>query len=313
VDALGGTCEQVNAHSGICFLGAEYGDLFAFPGGNAGLARLLMKWLNKEAISGDPVTSTSVHVGTFDRPENSVRVRRQSVALRADQGSVVYHNEGRFYRANAKAIVVASGSQSAQHLVAHLADTRRGETWKALNTVPVVVANVAVRRAAPFVDIGLGYNQYWWGSKYWSDFIVADWVTLNRAKRDRPTVLTLFGKNTAGPHELAAERFKLLNTPFDDYERSIREDLSRVMTGTTFDFERDVTAIYLYRWGHGMIMPTPGQLFGNGADRKSAPRHIASAPLGSISFAGQETEGTPSIECAIASGDRAAKEVLRQL
>jgi monoamine oxidase len=126
-------------------------------------------------------------------------------------------------------------------------------------------------------------------------------------------VLTFFGKNTADPNELAAERFKLLNTPFEDYERSIREDLARIMAGTTFDFDRDVTAIYLYRWGHGMIMPTPGQLFGAGADRKSSPRHIAAAPLGRISFAGQETEGTPSIECAIASGDRAAKEALRHV
>ena len=65
-------------------------------------------------------------------------------------------------------------------------------------------------------------------------------------------MLTFFGGNTAGPGELASERFKLLNTPFEAYETSIREDLSRMMAGTTFDFDRDVMAIYLYRWGHGM-------------------------------------------------------------
>ena len=71
--------------------------------------------------------------------------------------------------------------------------------------------------------------------------------------------------------------------------------------------------MYLYRWGHGMIMPAPELLFGAKGDRTASPRRIASAPLGAISFAGQETEGTPSVECAIASGDRAAKEVLAHL
>jgi hypothetical protein len=88
------------------------------------------------------------------------------------------------------------------------------------------------------------------------------------------------------------------------------------MTGTKFDFDRDVTAIYLYRWGHGMMMPTPGHTFGttlgsNGKiDRSKGPRHIACAPIGRIFFAGQDTEGTPSVESAIASGQRVARQAL---
>jgi hypothetical protein len=85
------------------------------------------------------------------------------------------------------------------------------------------------------------------------------------------------------------------------------------MAGTGFDVDRDVTAIYLYRWGHGLTMPAPGLVFGRSSDRKASPRRIAAAPLGRISFAGQDTEGTPSIECAIASGERAAKEALKHL
>src|SRR5437762_808650 len=185
--------------------------------------------------------------------------------------------------------------------------------WRSFNTVPAVVANVAVRSAAPFVDAGLGYNEYWWGSKHWADFVIADWATARHTRRDRPTVLTFFDGNEADPAGLAAERFKLLSTPFRDYEQSLREDLSRMMAGTAFDFDRDVTAIYLYRWGHAMIMPTPGHIFGTTGDRNDSPRRIAAAPLGTISFAGQDTEGTPSIESAIASGNRAANEALKHL
>jgi spermidine dehydrogenase len=312
VDALGGTAAQVNAHSSISFLGAEYADLFAFPGGNAGLARLLAKSLNKDAISGDPVASTVVHSDALDRPQNTVRIRQDSVVLRADEDSVVYYKDARFYRARAKAIVLAGGTHTSRQLVDHLVDAARRDAWKASHTVPVIVANVAVRSAAPFLDAGCGYNQYWWGSKFWADFIVADWATPNRARRDRPTVLTFFGANTASPAELPAERYKLLNTPFGEYEASLREDLSRLMAGRGFEFDRDVTAVYLYRWGHGTTIPTPRFIFGATGDRKMAARRLAAAPLGRISFAGQDTEGTPSVESAMASGARAAIEALKQ-
>ena len=312
VDALGGTTKQVNAHSSISFLGAEFADLFAFPGGNAGLARLLAKWLVPDCISGDPVTSTAVNWTALDRAQNRVRIRQDSVVVRADEDSVVYHHGGQFHRAKGRAVVLAGGSHTSRHLVAHLSDDARRSAWQTWHTVPVVVANVAVKTAAPFFDAGCGYNQYWWGSDYWADFIIADWTTANRGRRDRPTVLTFFGGNAAGPGALAAERVKLLNTPFGDYERAIREDLSRMMTGTAFEFDRDVSAIYLYRWGHGMMMPVVNHIFGTG-DRAASPLRIAAAPLGRIVFAGQETEGTPSVESAMASGQRAANEVLRHL
>ncbi len=313
VDALAGTTRHVNAHSGISFLGAEYGDLFAFPGGTAGLANLIAKSLIPGFIPGDAVTSTAVRPDVLDRQSNGTRIRQGALVVRADQDGVIYFKDARFHRARAKAVVLAGGSHTTQHLVEHLIDQNRKAAWRAATTVPVVVANVAVRSAAPFVDAGLGYNQYWWGSKYWCDFVIADWATARRRQRNRPTVLTFFGENVAGPEELPAERFKLLNTPFGDYETSIRDDLSRVMAGTAFDFDRDVTSIYLYRWGHGLTMPVPGYVFGKGPDRSASPRRIAAAPLGRIVFAGQDTEGTPSVESAIASGDRASKEALAQL
>ena len=113
---------------------------------------------------------------------------------------------------------------------------------------------------------------------------------------------------------------RLLTTPFADYEASIRDDLKRVMSGTGFDFDRDVSGVFIYRWGHSMILPTTKSIFGDtpgpggkGLDRGKAPRHVARQPLGPISFAGQYTEGTPSVESAIASGHRAALETLSLL
>ena len=266
IDALAGTAQHVNAHSSISFIGAEYNPLFAFPGGTSGQARALVRWLIPDSFEGkgiDQVLANPLRRETLDRAGQKVRIRTESIVLRVDQESrgkkseanVIYHRGGQFHRVRAKAVVVAGQSHSARHLIEQLADQKRKDAWKEFHQVPVVVANVVVKSSTPFMDAGCGYNQYWWGSKYWADFVMADWATPNRKKKDRPTVLTFLGSNTAPPEEMPAERFKLLNTPFGEYEKSLKGDLSRVMSGTKFDFDRDVSAIYLYRWGQRRAHP----------------------------------------------------------
>jgi phytoene dehydrogenase-like protein len=310
-DALGGTAHDVNAHSSIGFLADEFGDdLFAFPGGASELARRLVTWLSPEGGS---------------KPFDAVpRLELGAMALRVDVepgnvrsvSKVIYYQNGVVRRVAAKSVIVATQSQVARNIVGHLLDKERKAAWSEFNTVPVVIANVAIRSARPLHELGLGYSQAWWGSRYWANFVVADWVTDRREDRDRQTVLTFYGANRAAPEDLAKERVKLLETPFADYEKSLKEDLSRIMRGSAFDFDRDVTAIFLYRWGHGMIMPAPNFLFGkarNGdglLDRSKGPREIACGSLGPIVFAGQHRGGTPSVESAISSGHRAALEVL---
>ncbi len=312
VDSLGGTAQHVNAHSAISFLSGEFGDdLVAFPGGTSELAVRLLGWLT------DPAAQSHL----------PPQIEVQSVALRIDaeergaptNASVTYFKDGAFHRAGANAVIVAAQSQAARLLVSHLLDARRRSAWEQFNTVPVVTANVVLRTAAPLAELGLGYSQAWWGSRYWANFCVADWVSDRRGDPNRPTVLTFYGANRAAPEELPEQRVELLQTPFADYERSLKDDLSRILCGSTFDFDRDVSAIFIYRWGHSMIMPVPSWLFGatrkpNGRlDRNKAPRRVACSPLGPILFAGQHTEGTPSAESAIVSGDRAAREALARL
>lgn len=311
IDILGGSAQHVNAHSAISFLATEFSNnVVAFPGGNSEVARRLSNWLSRP---GDLGVSAQVEL-------NAVALRVDAEAtISGPNASVIYFKDRMFRRAVAKTVIVAAHSGAARHLVEHLLDGERKAAWAQFNTVPVVVANVAIRTAAPLVDLGLGYSQAWWGSRYWANFSIADWLTGERANPDRPTVLTFFGGNRASPEELPEERRKLLQTPFSDYEKSLKEDLSRILSGSKFDFDRDVTAIFLYRWGHGMIMPTPNQLFGNvpgrngRLDRSKAPRRVACSPLGPILFAGQHREGTPSMESAVNSGYRAANEALALL
>jgi phytoene dehydrogenase-like protein len=310
-DCMGGTAHSVNAHSVISFLSSEYAqDAFAYPGGTSEIAARLVRWLTRSDAGRGRDRGTELRL-------NAVALRIDSdVAASNPRVSATYFKDERFHRATAKAAIVATHSSSARHLIGHLLDSERKAAWDEFNTVPALVANVAVRTMAPFVQLGLGYANHFWGSPHWANFEIADWTSGNRHKPDRASVLTFYGSITAPAQEFPAERMKLLQTPFAAYEESLRDDLSRVMRGTGFDFDRDVSAIFIYRWGHSMILPTTKSVFGNvrgpdgRLDRSKAPRRVACRPLGPISFAGQHTEGTPSVESAIGSGHRAAGEVL---
>jgi spermidine dehydrogenase len=313
VDCMGGTPHYVNAHTVISFLSSDYtGKFFAYPGGTSRIATQLIDWLTQSDNNGQARHSFSVQTG-------AMALRVDADPRSAQQASVIYFQDGKFRRATAKALVVATQVQSARHLIAHLIDGERKAAWDEFNSVPALIANVAVRDMTPFLELGLGYSQYWWGGKYFSNFLVADWTTENRLNPKRASVLTFYGHVHVPPEEFAAERMKMLTTPFSDYEKSLKEDLSRVLRGTRFDFDRDVSAIFTYRWGHSMILASTKSVFGNvhgrngQLDRKKAPRRIACRPLGPISFAGQYAEGTPSVESALGSGYRAALEVLARL
>jgi len=323
VDALAGKSTQVNAYTSISFIGAEYNPVFTLPGGTSGVARHILKWLIPGSINGSTsaaIIQNPIQANQLDLAANTVRIRQGAMVVRADtaanNASVLYFRNGQFHRATARAVVLAGQFHTAHRIVEHLLTPSVLNAWLSFTLAPVPIANVSLRRAQPLVDLGLGFNQYWWGSRFWADFVVADWITPNRLDPNRPTVLTFYGANELPPEEMAHDRVNLLSRPFGEYEASLRDDLGRVLADADFDFDRDVSAIYLYRWGHGMVYPKVGFPFGaptfsgGQAIRTPAPRHVARAPIGRISFGGQDVESSPAVESAFGSGLRTAEEVL---
>jgi len=321
VDALDGTTAQASAYTSISFLGAEYFPEFAYPGGNSGMLRHIVKWLIPTAINGTSDTdllNNPFNLAAMDEPSNNVRIRQGAMVLRGDtsstNASVVYFLNRQFYRATAKAVIFAGQSHTARTACAQLFSASQADALDQVTLSPVLTANVTIRSAAPIVD--LGYDAYYWGSQYWADFVVADWVGPNRNDATRQTVLTFYGGNTASVEDQPNERIKLLTTPFSSYEDSLRADLNRVLAGRNFDFDRDVTAIYVYRWGHSMVYPKPGWPFSapinkNGqVIRVPSARFYARQQVGRISFGAQDVESSPANESAIGAGFRTSAEVL---
>jgi hypothetical protein len=322
-DALGGLCEHVSAHAAIAFLGAEYHPLFAPPGGTSAIARAMVRALVPGAFAPGPfekVLRKPMNLDALDVPGEAIRIRQRALAVRADSAgksaSLVYYCDGKFHRSIARSMILAGQGHTTRLLVDHLVDDATRSAWISFSRVPTVVANVVLRSSRPLTRLGLGYNQYYWGSEHWADFVIADWTSTPKRDRNRPVTLTFYGGNERPPEELPAERLKLLNTPFSAYEASLRKDTARLFAGAGFDFDRDVRAIYLYRWGHSLLLPRPGFSFqeplveGEIHKRVPAMRHLAKQPLGRVFIAGQDVEGTASVESALGSGRRAAEEAL---
>jgi len=321
VDALDGTTSQTSAYTSISFLGAEYFPEFAYPGGNSGMLRHIVKWLIPGAINGASdadLLANPFNLAAMDDPNNNIRIRQGAMVVRGDttntNASVIYFSNGQFFRATAKAVIFAGQSHTARTACAQLLSSSQAAAFDQVTLSPVLTANVTIRSAAPVAD--LGYDAYYWGSQYWADFVIADWVTSNRSNPNRQTVLTFYGGNTASVEDQPNERIKLLTTPFSSYEDSLRADMNRVLAGRNFDFDRDVTAVYLYRWGHSMVYPKPGWPFSapinkNGqVIRVPSARFYARQQIGRISFGAQDVESSPANESAIGAGVRTSGEVL---
>lgn len=155
---------------------------------------------------------------------------------------------------------------------------------------------------------------------------MADWnqVQNDPVRRNdgtRPNVLTMYSGYFLDPNTTRQEeRVLMLSRPFGDYEAAMRADLTRIFGPNGFDWERDVSAVYLYRWGHGMVVPYVGWTFGqpvvDGVGRTmrtDGPRTIGRRQIGRISFGAQDSEGAPAIEDAIWAGKRTAEELASSL
>ena len=166
-------------------------------------------------------------------------------------------------------------------------DDKRRRAMQDITIAPAVVANVALRTAKPLVEMKLGYDQYWWGGKYWNDFVIADWLQPTRHDPDRKTIISVYSGNSAPPEDYA-QRTKQghVHSVRNLCESSLREDLARIMVpGAASTSTKTSRPCTWYRWGHALVYPKVElhlrQDRGGTAQhptRTPAPRHLARGP-----------------------------------
>jgi hypothetical protein len=163
---------------------------------------------------------------------------------------------------------------------------------------PWLVANLSLRR---FPEERRGAPLSWDNVLYDSDalgYVVA--THQHRAAHQDQTVFTWYQALCDGPPD--RERRRLLETPWATWAERILGDLSRPHP----DIREIVTRLDLMRWGHAMVRPVPGFVWGAARQRLEQARDR-------VLFAHSDLSGYSVFEEAHYRGVLAAERVLAHL
>jgi spermidine dehydrogenase len=301
-----------------------------FPGGNATIARLLLKSLIPSGIDGphtiEGVTHNTVNFAALDTAQSAARVRlsvtvvavqHEGAPSQAEFVSIVYLKAGKLHRVKARSAVLAGGSWTTKHIVKDLPETHRN-AYAQFYRSPCMMANVALRNWRFLYKMGVSGCRWFEG---FGSYLEVCKQSLTGAADptigpDSPIVLSLKVLYTY-PGLTTEEqgnrgRAELFRTGFRDYERQIREQMTAMFSGYGFDAQRDIAGIILNRWGHAYLSPQPGFFFGlNG---QPAPREILRRePFGRIAFANSDLAGAMDHRYSILEAKRAVSLLLDQV
>lgn len=298
--------------------------VFSFPGGNDGLLRLILKWLNPDAIDGTNAFA-DVHNGkmrfeAFDRNGIPCRIRLGATVVRVaydparrDRPAVVtYLKDGRLHSVRARTVIWAAASWSGQYAVTGLPDSYK-EAMRAFPRVPMLVVNVALDNWRALYN--LGYTMASWRGGFGATanlrapMYVGDYHP--SIDPDDPTVMTFYiplgERGVSAAEQGKRARTALYATLYRTLERRVRHQLVRMLGSAGFDARRDIAGIVTNRWGHAFNVAGPGFFYG--ANGKPTPSSVLREPLGVVTFAHSELSGHQSSPYSLEEAVRAARQV----
>ena len=298
----------------------------SFPGGNSGFARYFLKHILPEAIAGenkfDDIITGAINFSALDRKEQAIRIRLSSTALnvehegdkdKAKSVKVVYSRGGKEYAVRARGVVMASGGWVNKHVVGDLPDTFR-DAYKHFHHAPFLVANVALSNWRFMYDLGITAAR--WQDGFGSACNIRQPMMVGRHQPaldpDKPAVLSFYVSFEHPGLPIAAQvakaRAELFYTSYAEYEKQIREQMTKLFSASGFDHKKDIHGIILNRWGHAYVVPTPGLIFDTA--KGLSPTNVIKQGFGRIAFGHSELEGFQHWGPAADQGRRAMQQIL---
>jgi spermidine dehydrogenase len=301
-----------------------------FPGGNATIARLMLKSLIRSAIdapqSVEGVCRNRVNFAELDVAGAPARIRLSSTVVHVEHDgeaskaklvSIVYSKKGKLYRVKARSAVMAGGCWTTKHIVKDLPETHR-LAYEQFYRSPCMMVNVAVRNWRFLQKMGMSGCRWFEGLGNYMEVrkLALTGVEDPTIGPDSPVVLSLkvLYSYPGAPTEEQGNRGRgeMLGTSFRDYERQVREQFSEMFSRVGFEARRDIAGIILNRWGHAYLSPQPGFFFGR--DGQPAPREILRrASHGRIAFANTDLAGAMDHRYSILEAKRAVGQLLDQV
>jgi spermidine dehydrogenase len=309
------------------------GPTVEFPDGNATLARLLVRQLIPDALPGstmeDAITAR-LNYGLLDRPNQPVRLRLNSTAVRvkhvgepdtAREVEVTYVRSGKAETVRGAHVVLGCYNGIIPRLCPELSQPQKEALLYGVKK-PLIYTSVCVRQWTAFAKLGIS-NVSCPGAPgtYHANFSLgrapAFGAYVGPRSAEEPMVLHM-NKEPVGPGKTERDQYRagrqaLLQTSFETFERSIRDQLARALTGADFDSARDIVAITVNRWPHGyayMYNPMFDPIEWALLDANDKACYVGRRQFGRISIGNSDAAGSSHTDAAIDEGYRAAGEQL---
>jgi spermidine dehydrogenase len=299
---------------------------FHFPDGNASIARLLVRSLIPEAVPGNSaqdIVTSQLKYDRLDRAGSPVRIRLSSTVVQvrhvgdpatAHEVEISYSEQGRLKTVRAGHCILACWHTMIPYLTSELPD-EQAKALRDAEKVPIVYTNVALRHWRPFVKLKTG-STYAPGS-YFTNVNLDQRVNIGdyhaTTSPDEPIVLTMhrFPCKPGLPARVQhrAGRGQLYGTPFEVFERNIREQLARSLGDGGFDPAKDIAAITVNRWPHGYAYQYNSLWDPFWLDGGAQPCVAARRPFGRVAIANADADAYAYTDCAIDQAWRAVNEL----
>ncbi|MDZ7645642.1 MAG: NAD(P)-binding protein [Woeseiaceae bacterium] len=304
-------------------------NIFHFPDGNATVARLLVRELVPRSAPGDnmeDIVTARFDYAQLDDPASRVRIRLNStaVSVRHVDGTngpvrVTYVRDGKATRVSAGRVVLACYHGIVPMLCPEMPAPQRDQLGFSLRA-PLVYTNVLLRDWKSFERLGV--HRVSCPGSYHHRFMLDYPVSLGDyrcpKRPDEPIVLHMTrvpgkpGLDAAA--QFAAGKRDLLETPFEVFERNVRDQLGRALGGGGFDPARDIAAITVNRWPHGYAYgydPASGRVAFEPGEWPREQRHWERARrrFGNIAIAATDSASNAMTESAIEEAHRAVTEL----
>ncbi|MBN9554185.1 MAG: NAD(P)/FAD-dependent oxidoreductase, partial [Alphaproteobacteria bacterium] len=296
----GSTARMGYTPAGYSETGGSYS--FHFPDGNASIARLLVRALIPGSIEGHDardIVTAKADYSRLDRPGQAVRIRLNQIAVRvrnAGKTVEVAYTEAKggkkVMRVRARDCVLAGWNMMIPYLVPELPAAQKAALHK------------------------LGISRVSAPGGYHTQFGLNNPVDIGgyRAARDPDgPMLIRMVRTPAAPglperEQHKAGRAELLSTPFETFEKNIRDQLGRALAGGGFDPGRDIAGIAVNRWPHGYA-PEYNAL-SDGGTNANTPNIAGRKRFGRIAIANADSGMAAYTDVAIDQAHRAVGELL---
>ena len=298
-----------------------------FPDGNAGIARLIVRWLIPDSLPGSTMedsVATHVRYGELDKPSNPVRIRLSSTVVNArhrgerrtaGEVEVTYVHAGKARRVRGGTCVMACYNAMIPYLCPDFPQEQKTALKWAVRK-PYVETNVVLRNWRAFHELGIARISCPMG--YHQSISLTDWAPsigdyTRPGDPEDPMMLHLsfvpIEPGLPSKDQFRAGRERLLATTFETVERNTRDQLARALDGSGFDPARDIEAMICNRWPHGYA-GSANDLYDPEYGYDEAPWVVGRERFGRITVANSDAAATCLTQAAFDQAHRAVQELI---